>query len=119
MILRKAWGDLRARRLRTGLVVLSVAVAAFGVSSIKILGDQLERSVAEKYRISNPPDLTVDTTPHAARARDALRDLYNVQTVEGRLVATARWKPPGSERIENLAIQGVADFRGHVDRSRR
>jgi len=111
MILRKAWGDLRTRKLRTAMVVLSVAVAAFGVSSIKILGDQLERSAAERYGTSNPPDLTVDTMPLTTTARDALRDVYNIQTVETRVVGTARWTPPGSDRSENLAIQGVAEFR--------
>src|SRR5439155_19944910 len=110
MILKKAWGDLRARKLRTGLVVVSVAVAVFGVSSIILLGEQFARSAAEKYAASNPPDLTVDTTPMAAGPRDALQALDNVQTVEGRVGGTTRWTLPGSERDENLAIQGVADF---------
>jgi putative ABC transport system permease protein len=110
MILKKAWGDLRARKLRTGLVVFSVAVAVFGVSAITILGEQFARSAAEKYAASNPPDLTVDTMPMAAAPRDALRALDNVQRVEGRVMGSTRWRPPGSARDENLAIQGIADF---------
>jgi putative ABC transport system permease protein len=110
MALKKAWGDLRTRKLRTALVVFSVAVAAFGVSAIKILGDQFERTTADKYAGSNPPDLTVETLPLAAAGRAALRDVDNVQRVEGRLAGTARWRPGGGERKENLAIQGVADF---------
>src|SRR5579885_3608336 len=110
MTFKKAWGDLRARKLRTALAVFSVAVAVFGVSAIKILGDQFERGAADKYTASNPPDLTVDTTPLAAAPRDALRDLDNVQTVEGRVGGSVRWRLPDGDRTENLAIQGVADF---------
>src|SRR4051812_9143110 len=110
MALKKAWGDLRARKLRTAHVVFSVPVAACGVSAIKILGDQFERTTAGKYAGSNPPDLTVETLPLAAAPRDALRGLDNVQRVEGRLAGTTRWRPGGDERKENLAIQGVADF---------
>src|SRR3954452_1252327 len=110
MALKKAWGDLRARKLRTALVVFAVAVAVFGVSAIKILGDQFERTTAGKYAGSNPPDLTVETLPLAAAPRDALRGLDNVQRVEARLAGTTRWRPDDDERKENLAIQGVANF---------
>ncbi len=110
MILKKAWGDLSARKLRTALVVFSVAVAVFGVSSISLVGEQFARSAADKYAASNPPDLIVDTAQMGAAPRDALRAIDNVQAVEGRVGGTARWTPPGKERDENLAIQGVADF---------
>ncbi len=110
MVLRKAWGDLRARKLRTALVVFSVAVAIFGVSAIRILGEQLERSAADKAAASNPPDLTVSTTPAGPGPRDALSVLPNVQTVEGRLVAMARWEPAGDGRRENVVIQGLPGF---------
>ena len=112
MFAKKAWGDLRARKLRTALVVFSVAVAVFGVTAIKLLGEELERNASEKFADSNPPDLTVDTTRMGAGPRDALRNLDNIQTVEGRTVGTARWKPAGDERKENLVIQGVADLHG-------
>ncbi len=110
MILKKAWGDLRARKLRTGLVVFSVAVAVFGVSAIILLGEQFAQSATEKYAASNPPDLTVDTTPFGAAPRSDLAALPNVRTVEGRVVGSTRWKAPGNDRDENLAIQGIADF---------
>jgi putative ABC transport system permease protein len=110
MILRKAWGDLRARKLRTVLVVFSVAIAVFGISAITLLGEQFARSAADRYAASNPPDLTVDTTPMTAGPRDALRNVANVQTVEGRVLGSTRWTPPGADRDENLAIVGVADF---------
>jgi putative ABC transport system permease protein len=120
MIFKKAWGDLRARKLRTALVVFSVAVAVFGVTAIKLLGDEFQRSAAERYVTSNPPDLTVDTLPMAAAPRDALRGLDNVRTVESRVLGTARWQPAGSERKENLAIQGLPTFEddGALDRVR-
>jgi putative ABC transport system permease protein len=110
MLLQKAWGDVRARKLRTGLVVFSVAVAVFGVSSITILGDGFTRSATEKYVDSNPPDLVVNTLPLAPAPRDALRALDNVRAVESRVTGTARWQPPGGDRDEPLAIQGVADL---------
>src|ERR671932_219445 len=108
MVIKKAWRDLSARKLRTLLVVLSVAVGVFGVSAIKILGDQFERAAVAQHTTSNPPDLTVDATPVTSEQRATVRDLTNVERVEGRIASTARWKPPGSERKENVAVQGVA-----------
>ncbi len=110
MILKKAWRDLSARKLRTLLVVLSVAVGVFGVSAIKILGDQFERAAAAQFATSNPPDLTVDSTVVNTEQRAKLRELENVKTVEGRIASTARWKPKGGDRKESIAIQGVANF---------
>jgi putative ABC transport system permease protein len=110
MIWQKAWGDFRARKLRTGLVVFSVAIAVFGITAITLLGEQFARSAAEKYAASNPPDLIVDTLPLAAAPRDRLGALDNVETVESRVLGSARWTPPGADRDENLAVVGVADF---------
>src|SRR4051794_14452760 len=110
MIWQKAWGDLRARKLRTVLVVFSVAIAVFGVTAITLLGEQFARSAAEKYAASNPADLIVDALPLGASPRDALGTLANVESVESRVLGSARWTPPGAERDENLAVHGVADF---------
>ncbi|HEY7060871.1 MAG TPA: FtsX-like permease family protein [Chloroflexota bacterium] len=110
MLLKKAWGDLRARKLRSGLVVFSVAVAVFGVTAIILLGEQFARTATERYAASNPPDLTVDTLPMAAGPRDALAAVDNVQRVEGRVMGSTRWTPPGADRDETLALQGIADF---------
>src|SRR5579884_2057780 len=110
MIFKKAWGDLSARKLRTMLVVLSVAVGVFGISSIKILGDQFERAAVAQYATSNPPDLTIEAAPLSADQREGLGDLSNVDLVEERIVSAGRWKPKGSDRKESVAIQGVTDF---------
>src|SRR3712207_9574374 len=107
MILKKALGDLTPHSMRTLLVVLSTAVGVFGVSGIKLFGEQIERGATEKFNGSNPADLTVDTSAVTAAKRDRLRDVSNVRTVEGRVVATARWKPPqAGARKENTHIQG-------------
>src|SRR5689334_15623966 len=111
MTWKKAWGDLTARKMRTLLVVLSVAVGVFGVSAIKILGDQFERGAIAQFATSNPPDLTMDTTPLVDTQREGLRELSNIELVEERAVSTARWKPKDSDRKETISIQGVADFR--------
>jgi putative ABC transport system permease protein len=120
MTLKKAWGDLRGRKLRSALVLFSVAVAVFGVSAIKLVGDDFQRRATEKFNESNPPDLTVNVMqlPHVPRA--ALSSLNNVETVEGRAGGTARWTPAGEGRKENVAIQGLADFQydGTLDRVR-
>src|SRR5579883_430276 len=113
MLLKKAWRDLSARKLRTLLVVLSVAIGVFGVSAIKILGDQFERAALEQYAASRPPDLTMDTTPVSTEQTDKLASLDNVQSVERRIASTARWQPPSGDRKESIAVQGVGDF--HAD----
>jgi putative ABC transport system permease protein len=112
VIFKKALGDLWARKLRTVLVVLSIAVGVFGLSSIRILGEQIERGAVAKFATSNPADLTVDTTATSAAKRDRVVEVDNVQSLQSRVGGTARWKPPGGDRKENLAIQGVDDPSG-------
>ena len=104
MIFKKALGDLWARKLRTVLVVLSIAVGVFGLSSIRILGEQIERGAVEKFATSNPADLTVDSTATSTAKRDRVLEVDNVQSIQGRVAGTARWKPRGGGTIETFAI---------------
>src|SRR5215207_6689392 len=111
MTLRKALRDLFARKLRTLLVVLSVAVGVFGISAIRIAGEQIERGSIAQFGRANAADLTYNGQPLDEAKRRLVQDTANVERVEGRLIGQARWKPPSrTDRQQRLDIQGVTRF---------
>jgi putative ABC transport system permease protein len=112
VIFKKVLGDLWARKLRTVLVVLSIAVGVFGLTAIRILGDELQRGAVEKFATNNPADLTVDSTAVTPAKRDRVLEVDNVQSLQGRVIGTARWRPRGGDRKENMMIQGTTDPSG-------
>lgn len=107
-MLQKARRDVTSRKLRTLLVVLSVAVGVFGVSAVLSLSTQLNDSLNAKFTGSNPPDITIATNPVNATVIDAVKQVANVQSVEGRLTSFVQSTPKSSS--EALQIVGVRDF---------
>jgi putative ABC transport system permease protein len=111
MTLRKALRDLLERKLRTLLVVLSIAVGVFGISAISLFADQLQRGATEAITRSNPPDLAIPTTPINEATRAQLAALDNVARVDGRTVGIARWRPPNrGDREQPIELIGMARF---------
>jgi putative ABC transport system permease protein len=111
MTTRKALRDLWERKLRTALVVLSIAVGVFGITAIGLFADQVQRGATDAVLRSNPPDLAIPTTPIGDGTRDELAQLANVARVDGQTVGTARWRPPGrGDREHPIELIGLARF---------
>ena len=111
MIVRKALRDLFARKLRTLLVVLSIAVGVFGISAITVFSDQIQQGATGAFRRSNPPDLIIPTTPIGDAVRAKLATLDNVERVDGHSVGQARWKPPKrGDREQLIDLIGLPRF---------
>src|SRR5215213_706075 len=104
----KAYRDLTARKMRTLLVVLSIAVGVFGVSTVIRLSSQLNSNITDQFNRSNPPDITLNTSSVGTATIDQLAALPNVQAIEGRITAFSRWKP--KESLTDVQIVGVRDF---------
>jgi putative ABC transport system permease protein len=105
---RKAVRDLTARKMRTALVVLSVAVGVFGVSAVANLASQLGSILDEKYFASNPPDVTLQTSPVPFGIVQQIEGTENVASAEGRLATFGQWTPRAT--IAPIQVVGVRDF---------
>ena len=105
---RKALRDITSRKMRTLLVVLSVAIGVFGVSAVGNLSKGLSSAINLVFDRSKPADITILTSPVDRAIVDQLRQVENVTTVEDRLSAFAEWSPKGSP--VSLLVVGMRDF---------
>lgn len=114
MSFRKAFRDLFARKLRTLLVVLSIAVGVFGISAIGIAGEQIEQGNLQQTERSRPPDITVPAGAGKVFTEDTrtkVADIANVERAQGRIAGPSRWKRPNNDdREEFVDLIGVDSF---------
>lgn len=110
-MLRKALRDLTTRKLRTALVVLSIAVGVFGVSAAFNLSGGLGQNLNTKYNASNPPDISITTSGITPKVVEEVRKTSGVEAVEERIVSFAEWKPRGTEL--SLQVVGLRKFSEH------
>lgn len=106
----KVFNDLWGHKLRTGLIVLSIAVGLFAVgmivSSRSILSTELDKSFAA----INPSSGVVRTLElFDEDFVRSIRSMRDVEEVEARHVLSARIQADGGEK-ENISIFIVADY---------
>ena len=107
---RKVWRDLREHRVRSLLVVLSIAVGVIAVGTIAGANALLERNLRDGYAATRPSSATLFTTvPFDQGLVDVVRRMPDVATAEGRRSATSRILQPDGGTIE-LALTALPDF---------
>ena len=107
---RKVVRDLREHRVRSVLVVLSIAVGVMAVGTIAGANALLERNLANGYAATKPSSASLFTTvPFDQGLVDVVRGMPDVAEAEGRRSATARMVKPDGETVE-LALTALPDF---------
>ena len=107
---RKVVRDLREHRVRSLLVVLSIAVGVMAVGTIAGANALLERNLADGYAATKPSSASLFTTvPFDQGLVDVVRSMPDVAEAEGRRSATARMVKPDGETVE-LALTALPDF---------
>ena len=107
---RKVVRDLREHRVRSLLVVLSIAVGVMAVGTIAGANALLERNLANGYAATKPSSASLFTTvPFDQGLVDVVRSMPDVAEAEGRRSATARMVKPDGETVE-LALTALPDF---------
>jgi putative ABC transport system permease protein len=92
----KAWRDLTRRKIRTLLVVLSIAVGVLGITVVLGTGERLSTRLQESYLEANPADIVVITAPLPSDQLAKLEALPGVRAVEGAFVFNTRWQWDGT-----------------------
>jgi putative ABC transport system permease protein len=85
-ILRDLWGH----KLRTVLVVLSIAVGIFAFSTIATARANVLKRLRDSYLSINPVSATITTEPFPNDLVDVIRDMEGVATADGQRVVPAR-----------------------------
>ena len=113
-MLRSRWhkvlNDLWSNKVRTFLIMLSIAVGLFAVGTIISARSILSTEMAKSYAAVNPSSGTVRTLePFDEDFVQAVRAMPEVAAADARYILTARVKT-GPDDWANLTIFAVADY---------
>ncbi len=107
---RKVWRDLLEHRVRSLLVVLSIAVGVMAVGTIAGANTLLEQNLRDGYAATKPSSASLYTAvPFDQGLVDVVRRMPGVADAVGRRSATVRMETGPGESIE-LALNALPDF---------
>jgi putative ABC transport system permease protein len=107
---RKVFGDLWTNKLRTLLVVLSVAVGVFAVGVIDTSGTILSRDLAASYAAVSPASATIyTTTSFEEDLVQSIRGMSQVREAEGRHSVTLRFRV-GPDEWRTMQLWAIPDY---------
>ncbi len=106
---RKALRDLSTHKLRTVLVVLSIAVGVFAVGTIAGADALLQANLRDGYAASRPASATIFLAPFDTELVERVRDMRGVADAEGRRSLTVvLTTADGLDR--EVTLNAVPDF---------
>ena len=106
---RKVLADLWENKLRTLLVVASIAVGVFAVGTIVSTYVVLSEDVGQTYAARNPANIDIRTDPFSDDLVRTIKRLPGVLTAEGRLIVKVRASNDG-DVWKRIKLVGVDDF---------
>ncbi len=107
---RKVLHDLSDNRMRTILVVVSIAVGVFAVGVIAGTYVIISQDMSASYAANNPMNVELRTSDFAEEMLDTIENVRGVQSAEGRRVFSARVRPAGESAWTALDIVAIEDF---------
>lgn len=120
---RKIYRDILARKGRSGLVILSILIGVFGVTTLISLTDILNRQLEKDIRsaaISHQHIYVTATGDPLDSAKneailDRLRQLPGVTDVEGQAVYQVSWRPSSESDYNDGFIVAFSEPFGEAD----
>ncbi|MCJ7700865.1 MAG: hypothetical protein MUO62_04735, partial [Anaerolineales bacterium] len=106
---RKVLSDLWENKLRTLLVVASIAVGVFAVGTIVTTYAILAEDIGITYAARNPANIDVTTDPFKEDFVRSIERLPGVLDAEGRQILNVRARQVGGS-WQKIKLIGVTDF---------
>ena len=106
---RKVIRDLGSHRMRTVLVVLSIAVGVFAIGTIAGADAMLQLNLTQAYAASKPASATLFTAGIDQAMVDSVRHMRGVADAEGRRSVTVRLQAADGGYGEML-LTAIPDF---------
>ena len=106
---RKVLSDLWDNKLRTLLVVASIAVGVFSIGMIAGSYEIISHDMGASYASANPANIDMRTSPFDQGLLDSIRNLEGVKQAEGRHFFSVRVRLSGGEWT-NLDLVGLNNF---------
>jgi putative ABC transport system permease protein len=107
---RKVLHDLVDSRLRTALVVVSIAVGVFSIGVIAGTYVIISEDMSASYAANNPMNIELRSGDFDSTVVDSLAAAEGVRQAEGRRVFSARVRLPGTSLWKVLDLVAVVDF---------
>lgn len=107
---RKVISDLWDNKLRTLLVVASIAVGVFSIGMIAGAYEIISHDMGASYASANPANINLLVDPFSQDLLDSIQNLPGVQEAEGRSIMPIRARIPGGEWT-NLNLVAIDDFK--------
>lgn len=109
---RKVLHDLVDNRLRTALVVVSIAVGVFSIGVIAGTYVIISQDMSASYAANNPMNVELRAGDFDTAVVDSLAGTRGVRQAEGRRVFSARVRVPGTTAWKVLDLVALDDFEG-------
>jgi putative ABC transport system permease protein len=106
---RKVFSDLWNDKVRTALVVASIAAGVFAVGMIMSAYAILDQDVNRNYEAINAPNIVIQTDPFDKDLVDVVGKLPGVKQAQGRRTLSVRARR-GQGGWEDLTLVGVTGF---------
>ena len=106
---RKVLSDLWDNKLRTLLVVASIAVGVFSIGMIAGTYEIISKDMGASYASANPANIDIRTDDFNQDLLDSIKDADGVKEVEGRRFFSVRTRIPDGEWT-NLDLVAIKDF---------
>ncbi len=107
---RKVLHDLVDSRLRTALVVVSIAVGVFSIGVIAGTYVIISQDMSASYTANNPMNVELRAGDFGSTTVDRMASAEGVRQAEGRRVFSARVRVPGTSVWRALDLVAVDDF---------
>jgi putative ABC transport system permease protein len=106
----KVLSDLYGDKIRTALVVASIAVGVFAIGMILSAYSILSQDINTSFAASNPANIEIWTDPFFEDLIRVTEKIPGIDTVEGRQILSIRARRV-DENWQAVTLIGVADFR--------
>ena len=114
----KVWADIWENKLRTALVILSIAVGVFAVGMVYSAYLMFERDLARSWASASPASASLYADPFEEELVESVRSLRSVYEAEGRRnvdirvrTATGEWRQMFLTAIPDYSRQKVNSIR--------
>lgn len=106
---RKVWADLAGNKLRTLLVVLSIAVGVFAVGMVASSYLMFQRDMANSWSSASPASVSLYADPFDEELIDSIRSLRGVKEADGRFNVDLRVFTAGGE-WRQMWLTAIPDY---------
>jgi putative ABC transport system permease protein len=108
---RKVISDLWDNKMRTLLVVASIAVGVFSIGMIAGTYEIISHDMGASYASANPANIDLRTDDFGGVVLDSIKNLEGVKQAEGRRFLSASVRIPGGDwsKIDLVATKDFAD----------